>query len=1259
MEITAKKAFTLLLMVSLMVSLFPSPGTTSVYAAFPEPAPIPVEAAQGSGVDQDDASITVSGDVYGGGEPVDLHSFISSLGGKSYLPVLSTDGMSIDGDLGDWSEIPAISLPGDSASQVRLPDWNGENDLSGQAKFAYDQEHFYLNFVVKDQIHRGIAGESMWNGDSVQIGFSSNGSSYETEYGFSLANGVPDIWRWLSGSAELPKDTAELAAHRDHASGSTVYEAKIPWKAIFKEKPAQDFRFTFLLNDNDNGTRRGWIQWTDGIGMGKDATKLASVYLVSEMDWLSWLDSIPELRVGERFSTSLDLLNLSDAEITLNAHSQALEIDRDFQIPAGQASRVVMEKTFEEPGEYPIELTVKEVISGKTMRHQYIVHVLETDQQLISRFDELSSKLQDLDQKLKDAEARKIPVDYERVNATVIRNFIQYGKDDVEHGLANRATYVAEELDKLYTEAVSNLSGYLDGSLTARSVPRYVTGSSRIGIKDYSFFADTYDQATGATKRKPVIFLGYGHFDQVRKDISKFKDYGTNIIQVETGPNRVIVPSEAWTVWSSSKTGGVQADITIDRETFYSGKSSLLIDNKTPMTRNVYATVSQRVAVTPNTTYRISAWVKGEGAKNVWFPGGLNWNKRVQVPAGTYDWTKVTLEYTTAPGETVMPFIILSENAGKVWFDELSMTEVGSDQNLLKFPGFDDDAPDSDKGYVMSKTKIQDDIVKVLEHASESDVAVNLLLSPHYFPSWAKEIWPELKSSATEFIQFNFDSPKARQIMRDYLLTVIPMVKDYPSLHSITLTNEPVYASNKDAAYHLPKFQLYLKDVYKGGIRELNDVYGTNYGSFEDVRMPIEYSATPAYYDWYKFNNQLFTGWHQWMADIIHEIAPDLPVKAKVMNGILGGDTWGIDFEMMSDLSQINGNDASNYLSNGKRGHLRENMFYDFQSSLKRAPIFNSEHHIIPDGDHHYIPEQEEHVKTLLWQGAIHGRSASTLWVWDRTYDNSSVTAGSIMHRPDVAATVGETTLDLNRLVDEVSAFQADKPRVAILYSMPAVLYEVRNDYPDSIRSLYEGLSLSGVKVGFITEKQLKEGKTDPFKMILVPKQRYLEDGTLESLNDYAKAGGKLAVIGDDSLQLNERSQPLNPSLRSSVLDKAAVLDTTWGAGQLKEWFINEPVYQQINSVVLIDEATKKSVSDIEWRSVQHNGKWLVNMANYGESAQTVSVYVNGRKVEQAVNLLDGIPVEDTIHLLPRTMKLLKLDIDTTHSERRTYGVGK
>ena len=36
---------------------------------------------------------------------------------------------------------------------------------------------------------------------------------------------------------------------------------------------------------------------------------------------------------------------------------------------------------------------------------------------------------------------------------------------------------------------------------------------------------------------RPVFFIGYGHFNQVRHDIEKFPGYGANIIQFEVGPS--------------------------------------------------------------------------------------------------------------------------------------------------------------------------------------------------------------------------------------------------------------------------------------------------------------------------------------------------------------------------------------------------------------------------------------------------------------------------------------------------------------------------------------------------------------------------------------------------------------------------------------------------------------------------------------------------------------------------------------------------
>lgn len=83
------------------------------------------------------------------------------------------------------------------------------------------------------------------------------------------------------------------------------------------------------------------------------------------------------------------------------------------------------------------------------------------------------------------------------------------------------------------------------------------------------------------------------------------------------------------------------------------------------------------------------------------------------------------------------------------------------------------------------------------------------------------------------------------------------------------------------------------------------------------------------------------------------------------------------------------------------------------------------------------------------------------------------------------------------------------------------------------------------------------------------------------------------------------------------------MLDAAWTADQLKKWLMDNQPYKEINSVVLIDESTQQPVADVEWRSVKHRGKLLVNMTNYGDAGRTVSVYLNGDKLTSDVNLID------------------------------------
>ena len=64
----------------------------------------------------------------------------------------------------------------------------------------------------------------------------------------------------------------------------TIYELKIPWGELF----GPDFRinsvnsvnFCVLINDNDGGGRRGWIELSGGIGTVKDASQFVKIPLV-------------------------------------------------------------------------------------------------------------------------------------------------------------------------------------------------------------------------------------------------------------------------------------------------------------------------------------------------------------------------------------------------------------------------------------------------------------------------------------------------------------------------------------------------------------------------------------------------------------------------------------------------------------------------------------------------------------------------------------------------------------------------------------------------------------------------------------------------------------------------------------------------------------------------------------------------------------------------------------------------------------------
>jgi len=501
-------------------------------------------------------------------------------------------------------------------------------------------------------------------------------------------------------------------------------------------------------------------------------------------------------------------------------------------------------------------------------------------------------------------------------------------------------------------------------------------------------------------------------------------------------------------------------------------------------------------------------------------------------------------------------------------------------------------------------------LIKTLDDAAKKNVRVDWLLSPHYFPAWAMRKYPQLGKGGGGFFGFCVDDPDAKAIVERFLRIVVPMIKDKPALHSICLSNEPVFPNVANCDNTKQIWMDYLKSRHND-IGTLNKRYGTSYASFADV----PYSGDPQAYDWIVCDQERFAGWHKWMADIIHEIAPNIPTHAKVMSThfTAGGVPFATNAELFGQATEINGNDDY-WFPTGNSAWPVDNwavgLNYDLQRSVADKPIFNSENHIAPDGSTYYIPP--ENFRSQLWQGAIHGQGATTIWVWERAFENSNGFIGSVFERPGCAQAVGVTCLDLNRFADEITALENAKAPVAIIYSNSSMIRDGDKHAGAAIRA-YQALTFCGVKIDFISEKQLAAGKGARYKIIIAPQAETITDAAAAGIaalpestrlltinscfarNEYGKArpeGERLTDKGTTIVD-GDPQKVLWPALRKQLES----------AGALPEYSV-------------VDATTGEPIWGVEWLPARVGGRTVINMINYTGSPIDVRILRANKPVE-------------------------------------------
>ena len=529
--------------------------------------------------------------------------------------------------------------------------------------------------------------------------------------------------------------------------------------------------------------------------------------------------------------------------------------------------------------------------------------------------------------------------------------------------------------------------------------------------------------------------------------------------------------------------------------------------------------------------------------------------------------------------------------------------------------------------------EITNRILPALDRARDNGVRICLLISPHYFPLWAFIKWPELAIDKPGFLRNTLDAPQVRDIYKKQIETLIPLIKDHPALHSICLSNEPVSEDAQNDPFRLPLWHKYIERKHKS-IEALNAIYGTHYGSFEEVPHPrMAFNENHVVlYDGVRFNQECFAEFHAWMVDTIHAITPNLPCHAKVM--LLPADAgtvlWGTDPWDFARLSQINGNDcpflqspAGSSWASDWRG---QNMYYDLERSMKRMPVFNTENHIIRDRDQGHI--EGSHIYAAVWQGAIHGQGASTTWVWERTYDKKSDFEGSILHRPCCAVAMSRCALDLMRCANEVAALQNIEPRVAILYSHAATIWDP--GYVSTRTRIYSALNFCGIPLAFITDEQIAAGELDRYACLFVPKAAHAAREAIEGIRNYVENGGRVVAYGASNLTQDEYGRSVEPPSYSFSIEK--MKGSTYKA--LRDALFVYLESQKLGPAEVIKTTEGTLPEGVEWRSAQVGERRIINVINLKRAAQDIVLpdgvwtdLISGTPLNNPVTLEGDMPI--------------------------------
>ncbi|WP_020018016.1 sugar-binding protein [Promicromonospora sukumoe] len=151
------------------------------------------------------------------------------------------------------------------------------DDLGGTFALSWSDRGLRVRAALRDDDHRPSATvDRLWEGDSIQLavarGLPGQDPASRVELGIHPGE-TASVYRYTAPAGTVGTVRAKVV----RKAGTTTYDVVVPWAELGVDPKDGAFSFSLLANDNDGGTRQGFLEWGSGIGPSKNAALFVPV----------------------------------------------------------------------------------------------------------------------------------------------------------------------------------------------------------------------------------------------------------------------------------------------------------------------------------------------------------------------------------------------------------------------------------------------------------------------------------------------------------------------------------------------------------------------------------------------------------------------------------------------------------------------------------------------------------------------------------------------------------------------------------------------------------------------------------------------------------------------------------------------------------------------------------------------------------------------------------------------------------------------